>query len=389
MNRRNGFLTFLATNILFGMACAHALTITSETKIMPGIVPGTSIAMNTLRLTGMFELGDSDRLRGVLKDLRGSASSDGSLATAELSSTGGDVTEGVKVGYLFREFRVSTLVRKGDICLSACALAFLGGTTNHPLKGILPDRRIDIGGEVGSHNISLNLGAVTNSGGGHDQATTQGFNLALGGSALIASYVADMGIKTDLVGRMLGRPVSQFEYIGKAKEFLSLDVCPTEPVVPRVSREQQAANICNNSMRARAPATALQALAMTAREARIMLLQHIEKNAASLGVSDRYAEGLRTVIASRNDRLVSQVYNSLKALGLPLPQFAGNTYAVQGYTMGMYQMTCAVSLSTSEPDQFDLVVLGPKGLAAPANPPPESCRWLYRFDREDMINPPK
>ena len=47
-----------------------------------------------------------------------------------LSSPGGSLIEGLKLGYLFKEMRIKTVVegdRPNNLCASACALAFLGG----------------------------------------------------------------------------------------------------------------------------------------------------------------------------------------------------------------------------------------------------------------------
>ena len=82
------------------------------------------------------------------------------MATIEFSSKGGDLLEGIKIGYLLREFDVATLVREGDLCLSACALAFLGGTQSRQPPAAIPSRRIAIGGKVGFHNFTINVGHV-------------------------------------------------------------------------------------------------------------------------------------------------------------------------------------------------------------------------------------
>lgn len=47
-----------------------------------------------------------------------------------LSSPGGDLYEGMRLGSYFRERRIKTVVEGGRSCASACAIAFLGGTDN-------------------------------------------------------------------------------------------------------------------------------------------------------------------------------------------------------------------------------------------------------------------
>ena len=47
--------------------------------------------------------------------------------TVYLNSNGGLLEDGFKMGDLFRQYRVSSRVSKGQTCSSACAVAFLGG----------------------------------------------------------------------------------------------------------------------------------------------------------------------------------------------------------------------------------------------------------------------
>ena len=82
-----------------------------------------------LRLTGMIEAGDAEKLRDLLVKLQASAPPKPGmpLATIELSSLGGNLSEGVRIGELLRSFKIVAVVRKEDLCVSACALALLGG----------------------------------------------------------------------------------------------------------------------------------------------------------------------------------------------------------------------------------------------------------------------
>ena len=106
----------------------------------------------TVRLTGPFKRGDSDAMKQVLDRIKTEAPrlSAGPLATVELSSIGGDLTEGLKMGYLFRDYNVATLVRRKDICLSACALAFLGGTSSHDPSNRSMSHSLEVGARLGS-----------------------------------------------------------------------------------------------------------------------------------------------------------------------------------------------------------------------------------------------
>ena len=89
---------------------ARAFSITLDSKSIPGLNPKAPLVAHTLRITGRLEQGDGDKLRLMLAGLKSKTTriANQPLATAELSSSGGDLLEGLKVGYLFREFEVAT-----------------------------------------------------------------------------------------------------------------------------------------------------------------------------------------------------------------------------------------------------------------------------------------
>lgn len=77
----------------------------------------------------------------------------------ELNSPGGSFLEGMGLAVEFRRRGVSTIVRGGDECFSACALAFLGGSERLPnpfnipaeIPNQLPSREVEEGGVLGFH----------------------------------------------------------------------------------------------------------------------------------------------------------------------------------------------------------------------------------------------
>lgn len=370
-------------SFVFDAGAAGALTITTELRALPGTEAPTPV----LRITGMFERGDSNELRWVLARLKAArtTSPNATLAVAELSSQGGDVIEGVKIGYAFREFGVAAIVRKTDICLSACAFAFLGGTDVSATGEVGPSRLIERGGQVGFHNVALNPNGLRNSVPDDRSATTEVFNIALGGSSLIIRYAADMGIEPRFISRMLGRPPDQIEYVDTVKEFLTLHVCLSEPFLPEITRERQAANICNNSMQW-TDAKPSSPHALSAGEARLRLLQQLEMTISSSRSSERLAAHLRTALESKNDALVFDAYAGMKAAGVPLPELLDPVYEMTG--SGVHATTsCLASLPAGDPNRFEVAVHSPKGVATPRRSAPQNCRWLFRHDANEVINP--
>lgn len=372
----------LVSFFLLKGADASALTITTAMRALPG-APATVI-----RLTGMFEKGDAAELRKTLVRLKSVKETPGDLpfTTAELSSQGGDVFEGVKVGYFFREFGIATVVRKSDLCLSACAFAFLGGTMAALPVDAVPSRTIEAGGQLGFHNVWLNYGGLRNSPADDRVATTEGFNLALGGSSTIIRYATDMGIDPRFISRMLGRPADQFEYVDTVREFLSLQICLMEATLPAMTIEQQAANLCNNATRSATPVAAPIGPGMNASEARLLLLRQIEATISAARASERLASHLRATVETRNDALISEIYAGFKAAGLPLPELNAVVYEIQGVSANP-PASCIASLSPAEPDRYDVALRGPKGMMHARYSAPQGCRWLFRHDANEIVNP--
>lgn len=161
-------------------------TLSVDSKTIPGLTAKSSIVTHTLRLSGPIEEGDADRLRVILARLKTTSPPQAPgrpFATIELSSAGGDVYEGLKIGYLLREYSVASVVRAKDLCLSACALAFLGGTLSRAGPTFVPSRSIEIRGQVGFHNFSLNTNSdqVPSTQSSRDGLVV-GFGMARGGS---------------------------------------------------------------------------------------------------------------------------------------------------------------------------------------------------------------
>ncbi len=132
---------------------------------------------------GRIEAGDADRLsayaRPVQKEDRNSD------FTVDLSSPGGSLSEGLKLGNLFRERKFSTRVRAGQSCLSACAIAFLGGT----IEGVTKDgvwRTMEPGARLGFHGYSASSDRVG--------STNETLEEARAVNALIFDYAGRMGI---------------------------------------------------------------------------------------------------------------------------------------------------------------------------------------------------
>jgi hypothetical protein len=361
-----------------------------ETRTIPGLTPKSAIVEHTIRLTGPIEAGDSDKLRKMLERLRGAAppAAGAPFATVELSSKGGDLYEGLKLGYLFREFDVATVVRAADICQSACALAFLGGTQSHAPGHAVPSRSLEIGGQVGFHNFYLTspgeLSAATKDA---REGVTMGFSVARGGASALVRYAAQMGIDAAFIARMMGQATDAWDYVETDEEFVTLRVCPLGQMRLPNNPPSMAANICNHAAGGLGIASPLQARALSPRETRRHLLERVRDTAEASSIRGPFSSQLAAVLASRDEGLLEAVYAGLRSAGVPLPEVLGANFEVSGYNLGGVSLECHVSLSRDNPAKFDVALVGPDGLMKPFQTPPAACPALFLFDSEDVLNP--
>ena len=280
------------------------------------LVGDKAAAPPVIRLTAMIENGDAARLRLQLVELRKNKNraAGAPLATIEMNSPGGDLLEGMKLGYLFREFDVATVVRAGDSCLSSCALAFLGGTSRHIASDVTVSRTVEIGGTLGFHNFWLNPNHESANADSGREGVVKGFNQAKGAASRLIHYGASLGVDPDFIARMLGRPPEVWDYADTAGKFIDLKICPTGLKLPQPPPGLSAVNICSNMLgdepEGEPPA---QARTLPPSEVKRYLLNHIRQNMASLNVRGPLATQLATAATGRDDRPMESAYADLRA----------------------------------------------------------------------------
>lgn len=340
-----------------------------------------------LRMTGMIEPGDGDRLGDILG--RQAAAAPGRpndiLGTIELSSMGGNLADGFQIGMLLRKYNMIAVVRRSDLCMSSCALAFLGGNVHHVEPDHRPECNLEIGGKVAFHNFFLNRNGLRETTSSDPvESRLQGFTDARGGAAMLIKYVGDLGLPPNFVASMMGRPVEEFQYIETVGQFLSFRVCPIGIDRPQIPIDMQAINICNNSMGGAEPRVAT---SIPQAQARRYMLQRILENMQSSKAKGRLAAQLTSRAVMRVEEESDRLYDDLRAAGVALPDIVGPTFEIGKKVAGAYEVSCYVSLSPDDPDNYDVVVQGPRGLAEPPKLPPQNSRRLFLFDRNAVINP--
>ncbi len=342
-----------------------------------------------LRLTGMIEAGDVGRLREMLIKLQ--ASSPGKtgmpLATIELSSLGGNLAEGVRIGELLRSFKVVAVVRKQDVCLSACALALLGGTAVRIAPAYPSDCNVEIGGKVAFHNFFLDRTALRDVTLEDPVASRlQGFADARGGAAMLIRYAADLGLPPAFVANLMARPVEEFQHVETIGEFLALNLCPAGLDRPALPMSHQAVNVCNNSLAASAPLSAFIVGPIAAPQVRQYMLERVQAGMNAARTKGRLADQLATWSLMRIKDEVDRLYDDLRAAGVALPELVGPTFEVSLNQSGRVRPACYVSLSATDPDKYEVVLQGERGLTEAIRKPPANARRMFLFDRLTVAN---
>ena len=342
-----------------------------------------------LRMTGMIEPGDGDKLRDILGRLAPQTSDKPRdiLGTIELSSMGGNLSDGFQIGMLLRKYNMIAVVRQRDICMSSCALAFLGGNVHHVEAERRQECNLEIGGKVAFHNFFLNRNGLRETTSSDPvESRLQGFTDARGGAAMLIKYASDLGLPPNFVASMMGRPVEEFQYIETVGQFLSFRVCPIGVDRPKIAIDMQARNVCSNSTGGSDTAS-LVVTPIAQEKAKLYMLQRVQENMQSSKAKGRLAAQLTNGAVMRVKEEIDRLYDDLRAAGVALPDIVGPTFEIGRKTAQAYEVSCYVSLSPNDPDNYDVVVQSARGLAEPPKLPPQNSRRLFLFDRGDVINP--
>jgi len=383
-------LVFAVASVL-GAGELRAATIVSVAPFKPATTLARNDAAESprLRLTGMIEAGDAEKLRDLLVKLQASSPPKPGmpLATVELSSLGGNLSEGVRIGELLRSFKIAAVVRKQDLCLSACALALLGGNAVRAWAAYPSDCNVEVGGKVAFHNFFLDrteLRGLT-----HDDPVAsrlQGFADARGGAAMLIKYAADMGLPPTFVATLMARPVEEFQYVETIGEFLALNLCPIGLERPPLPMSHQAVNICNNSLATPAPLSAFIVGPIAAPQVRRFMLERVQDGMNTAKAKGKLADQLATWSVMREKEEVDRLYDDLRGAGVALPEIVGPTFEVAINQDGSYRAACYVSLSATDPDKYDVVVQGARSLLGTTHKPPANARRMFLYDRHDVVN---
>lgn len=193
--------------------------------------------------TGVIEAGDAEKVAAL--ETYGSAG-----ATLCFDSPGGSMSEGLKMFDTIWNRQMRTLVKAGDRCESACAIAWLGGSESHGTLAINDlSRWIEPGATLGFHAPSLPLpeGAVYPA-----SDVERAFLIALNAAEGIFQInlqdqdAADP-LNNYLYGRILATPGNQMHRITTVGEALMSNVAVSGAKFPEKITRAAMLNMCENA----------------------------------------------------------------------------------------------------------------------------------------------
>ncbi|MBY6159263.1 hypothetical protein KUV73_00200 [Mameliella alba] len=168
-----------------------------------------------LRLSGPIAEGDAQKLKTLMSQEISGYYPDTHFVTLTLDSPGGSFAEAIRLMEMLRDVRVATRIEKNASCLSACAVAFMGGT-RIIASDFRSSRMVEPGGRLGFHAPSLTLP-------GDQLVSTKvlgaSYNLALETIASILSRRNRFDIPVSLVETMIATPPEQMYILETVDDF--------------------------------------------------------------------------------------------------------------------------------------------------------------------------
>lgn len=204
----------------------------------------------SFRLEGQIVAGDADRFATALRETIAKTENypspriDRQIVLC-LASPGGSFTEAIKIATLVYDNAVTTRINPGAVCLSACAIAFMGGNLDtRSGEGWHPSRFIHPTSVLGFHAPSLVLpeGQFTR------KDVERAYGVAIAAVGLISREAAKLRIPQELLTEMFNNVGASFHYAdrvdhlsGYAIKLYGYDVPPVGAEVSKV--------VCRNAWR--------------------------------------------------------------------------------------------------------------------------------------------
>ena len=208
INTRRMSVLLLAC-MAIGAGNASALTLEEGTAALG------SVNECSLRLDGVIEKGDNGKIAAHIKaatsrfEFYPDTSVDKQYIVC-LSGPGGNYLEGIELAKTLSSLDVTTKVEDGQSCLSACAIAFLGGRFNTQSgEGYFPSRYLFPGSRLGFHAPQLTVPDA----GYTKEEVQKAYGLALDAITELNAASKDLFISPDLIAAIVRHRDEDFYFI--------------------------------------------------------------------------------------------------------------------------------------------------------------------------------
>ena len=189
-------------------------------------------------LSGIIVDGDAERIRTILPGASETGFYVSVSPTLCLNSPGGSFAEGLEIARYLRETGVRTHVAAFDECLSACAIAFLGGTEKGFEDGLVTDqeRSIHAMARLGFHGPSLRV----DDGSFSRAVVEEAFEVAIQATAQIFSRLEELRLSNDFALNFIDVPQNAFLEINTPErvQALGVGVVGLAPLPQQLSNER-------------------------------------------------------------------------------------------------------------------------------------------------------
>jgi hypothetical protein len=201
-----------------------------------------------IELTGRIAKGDADKLRPLIERLHerdefryGDTDVFQRSGRVCLNSEGGSLEAGVELAKLFDELNVGTAVGRGKICLSACAVAFMGGNISYEDDtGNQPDRILHPTGRLGFHAPDIGVAE----GGYNEKAVKKAYLIALHSVSSVLEVSADIYFPLSLSTLMVGTPSSDMHIVTTVGEAARWRIAVAPIIEPAQLTKQGTVRTC-------------------------------------------------------------------------------------------------------------------------------------------------
>ncbi len=206
-------LMSLTVALCFGGINAQAATVSAQPEPVMGCFA---------QLSGTIEKGDVEKLRPLIEQNRystqfqdGNDNLSAGKARVCFDSPGGSLIEGVALAKLLHDNQIGSAVGRGKSCLSACAIAFMGGLASYENDmADQPNRVVHPLGKLGFHAPDLGVPQ-----GEYDESTVKrAYLIAVKSVAAVLDMSLEVNFPTSLATVMLGTPAQDMYLIDTIDE---------------------------------------------------------------------------------------------------------------------------------------------------------------------------